>query len=190
MVARRGARLAAELIVANAPDPVFVCDLQGKIIVANHAVSELLGLRSDKVLEESLSRFLSVAETTEFVAAMREVIERGVTRDVRLRPRNASGDAIPTTLNAAALHASDGAVIGESVKRESERGFAEDVERLVGASIAAHERVAPIGDLTPGALVRIRGVDGVALLGLGKKLPHGPRLGLRRLGTMELWERR
>src|SRR5438067_1854221 len=112
MAARRGARLAAELIVANAPDPVFVCDLQGKIIVANHAVSELLGLRSDKVLEESLSRFLSVAETTEFVAAMREVIERGVTRDVRLRPRNASGDAIPTTLNAAALHASDGAVIG------------------------------------------------------------------------------
>ena len=112
MAARRGARLAAELIVANAPDPVFVCDLQGKIVVANHAVSELLGLRSDKVLEESLSRFLSVAETTEFVAAMREVIERGVTRDVRLRPRNASGHAIPTTLNAAALRASDGAVIG------------------------------------------------------------------------------
>ena len=27
--------LAAELIVANAPDPVFVCDLKGKILEVN-----------------------------------------------------------------------------------------------------------------------------------------------------------
>jgi PAS domain S-box-containing protein len=40
--------LAAELIVANAPDPVFVCDLNGKILVANDAVSQLLGLRRDR----------------------------------------------------------------------------------------------------------------------------------------------
>jgi PAS domain S-box-containing protein len=112
MIDKTGAPLAAELIVANAPDPVFVCDPAGKIVVANHAVSELLGLRSDEVLEESLSRFLSPTETHEFVAAMREVIQHGVTRNIRLRARNASGVAIPTTLNAAALRNPDGAVIG------------------------------------------------------------------------------
>ena len=65
--------LAAELIVANAPDPVFVCDLKGKILVANNAVSQLLGLHRDELLEQSLSRFLSTTETREFVAAVREV---------------------------------------------------------------------------------------------------------------------
>jgi PAS domain S-box-containing protein len=104
--------LAAELIVANAPDPLFVCDLNGKILVANNAVSQLLGLRRDEVLEQSLSRFLSTKQASEFVAAVREVIEWGVTRNVRLRPRSASGDTIPTSLNAAALRDPEGKVIG------------------------------------------------------------------------------
>ena len=109
--ARRPA-LPAELIVANAPDPVFVCDLKGKILQANKAVSHLLGLRRDEVLEQSLSRFLSGQETKDFVAAVREVVERGVTRNLRLDPRSTSGDAIPTTLNASALRDPDGRVLG------------------------------------------------------------------------------
>src|SRR5438105_4858372 len=104
--------LAADVIVANAPDPVFVCDLHGKILEANEAVSQLLGLRRDEVLEQSLSRFLSERETCEFIAALREVVERGVTRNVRLNPRSASGEVIPTTLNASALCDPDGTVIG------------------------------------------------------------------------------
>jgi PAS domain S-box-containing protein len=104
--------LPAELIVANAPDPVFVSDLKGKILEANNAVSQLLGLRRDELLEQSLSRFLSAKQTREFVAAMREVVERGVTRNVRLGSRSASGEVIPTTLNAAALRDPDGKVIG------------------------------------------------------------------------------
>ena len=104
--------LAAELIVANAPDPVFVSDLKGKILQANKAVSQLLGLRRDEVLEQSLSRFLTTQETEEFVAAVIEVVERGVTRNVRLSPRSASGDVIPTTLNASALRDPRGRVIG------------------------------------------------------------------------------
>src|SRR5438132_1477452 len=104
--------LAADVIVANAPDPVFVCDLRGKILEANAAVSQLLGLRRDEVLEQSVSRFLSPPETQEFIAALREVVERGVTRNVRLNPRSASGEVIPTTLNASALRDPDGTVIG------------------------------------------------------------------------------
>ena len=104
--------LAADVIVANAPDPVFVCDLGGKILEANAAVSQLLGLRRDEVLEQSVSRFLSVPETQEFVAALHEVVDRGVTRNLRLNPATASGEVIPTTLNASALRDGAGRAIG------------------------------------------------------------------------------
>ena len=104
--------LDANLIIANAPDPVFVSDLQGKILLANEAVSELLGFREDEVLEQSLSRFVSAGEARELMIALREVVERGVMRDVRLNPRSASGERIPTTLNASALRNPDGVVIG------------------------------------------------------------------------------
>src|SRR5947208_12922008 len=104
--------LAADVIVANAPDPVFVSDLHGKILEANEAVSQLLGLRRDEVLEQSLSRFLSPPETQEFVAAVREVVDRGVTRNLRLHPGTASGEVIPTTLNASALRDGAGRAIG------------------------------------------------------------------------------
>src|SRR5436189_140788 len=104
--------LDANIIIANAPDPVFVSDLEGKILQANDAVSQLLGFRQDEVLEQSLSRFISPAETREFTAALREVVERGVMRNVVLNPRSASGEVIPTTLNASALRDPDGKVIG------------------------------------------------------------------------------
>src|SRR5918992_77672 len=104
--------LNADIIIANAPDPLFVSDLEGKILQANDAVSQLLGFRQDEVLEQSLSRFISPQETREFTAALREVVERGVTRNARLNPRSASGEGIPTTLNASALRGPDGKVIG------------------------------------------------------------------------------
>src|SRR2546427_167068 len=104
--------LDADIIIANAPDPVFVSDLEGKILQANDAVSQLLGFRPDELIEQSLSRIISPEETREFLAALREVVERGVTRNARLNPRSASGEVIPTTLNASALRDSDGKVIG------------------------------------------------------------------------------
>ncbi len=55
--------LDADIIIKNAPDPVFVSDLEGKILSANDAVYELLGFRTDEVLEQSLSRFISPEET-------------------------------------------------------------------------------------------------------------------------------
>jgi PAS domain S-box-containing protein len=106
------ARAYAESLIKNAPDPVFVSDLQGKILQANNAVYELLGFRTDEVIEQSLSRFLNADETAEFMAALREVVERGATRNARLTPRSASGEVIPTILNASALRAADGQVIG------------------------------------------------------------------------------
>jgi PAS domain S-box-containing protein len=138
---QRGA-LVADIIIANAPDPVFVSDLEGKILQANEAVSQLLGFRTDEVVEQSLSSFISPEETREFTAALREVVERGVTRNARLNPRSASGEIIPTTLNASALRDSDGKVIGaigilrdmrayEEVVRDLERSKGELQEKIL-----------------------------------------------------------
>ena len=69
--------LDANLIIANAPDPVFVSDLQGKILQANDAVYTLLGFRKDEVLEQSLSRFISVDETREFMGVVPPAVEFG-----------------------------------------------------------------------------------------------------------------
>src|SRR3989442_1646039 len=99
--------LDADIIIANAPDPVFVSDLEGKILQANDAVSQLLGVRQDELLEQSLSRFITPDETRQFTAALPELVERGVTRNAGLNPRSASGEVIPTTLNASALRDPD-----------------------------------------------------------------------------------
>src|SRR5262245_38729689 len=89
---RSSRSLGADIIIANAPDPVFVSDLEGKILQANDAVSELLGFRPAELIEQSLSRFISPEETREFTAALREVVAKGVTCDARLNPRSASGE--------------------------------------------------------------------------------------------------
>src|SRR5215210_4509310 len=134
--------LDANLIIANAPDPVFVSDLEGKILQANDAASELLGFRPDELVEQSLSRFISREEAREFTAALREVVARGVTRNARLNPRSASGEVIPTTLNASALRDPDGNVIGaigilrdmrayEKVVRDLEESKAELQEKIL-----------------------------------------------------------
>src|SRR5207244_6626567 len=113
------ARAYAESLIENAPDPVFVSDLEGKILQANDAVFALLGFRPDELIEQSLSRIISPEETREFPAALREVVERedtraaadqasqpaaalhaehrGITRNVVLNPRSASGEVIPTS---------------------------------------------------------------------------------------------
>jgi PAS domain S-box-containing protein len=136
------ARAYAESLIKNAPDPVFVSDLEGKILQANDAVSELLGFRPDELLEQSLSRFISPEELREFTAALREVVERGVTRNALLHPHSASGEVIPTTLNASALRDPTGKVIGaigilrdmrayEKVVRDLEESKAELQDKIL-----------------------------------------------------------
>jgi PAS domain S-box-containing protein len=135
------ARAYAESLIENAPDPVFVSDLEGKILQANDAVSELLGFRKDEVLEQSLSRFISPEETREFTAALREVVERGVTRNARLNPRSASGEIIPTTLNASALRDPDGKVIGAIGILRDMRAYEKVVSDLEQSKAELQEKI-------------------------------------------------
>src|SRR5207247_8514245 len=96
----------------NPPAPFFFVDPEGKSRLANVAGSHLLGFRQDDLLEQSLSRFMGPEEARAFTAALREVVARGATRNARLNPRSASGEVIPTTLNASGLRDAGGKVIG------------------------------------------------------------------------------
>src|SRR5437588_823921 len=106
------ARAYAESLIKNAPDPVFVSDLEGKILQANDAVSQVLGFLRDHFIAQAQTCSIPLEETREFTAALREVVEKGVTRNARLNPRSASGEVITTTLNASALRDPAGRVIG------------------------------------------------------------------------------
>ena len=161
--------LDADIIIANAPDPVFVSDLEGKILQANDAVSQLLGFRQDEVLEQSLSRFISPEETREFTAALREVVERGVMRNVVLNPRSASGEVIPTSLNASALRDPEGRAIGvigilrDMRELDKARAYAESliknapdavfVSDLEGKILQANDAVFALLGLRPDELI-------------------------------------
>src|SRR6266481_2460508 len=135
------ARAYAESLIKNAPDPVFVSDLEGKILQANDAVFALLGFRPDELIEQSLSRIISPAETREFLAALREVVERGVTRNARLNPRSASGEVIPTTLNASALRNPDGKVIGAIGILRDMRAYEQVVRDLEKSKTELQEKI-------------------------------------------------
>jgi PAS domain S-box-containing protein len=135
------ARAYAESLIKNAPDPVFVSDLEGKILQANDAVFALLGFRPDELIEQSLSRFISAEETREFTAALREVVERGVTRNARLNPRSASGEIIPTTLNASALRDTDGGVIGAIGILRDMRAYEQVVRDLQQSKAELQEKI-------------------------------------------------
>jgi PAS domain S-box-containing protein len=103
---------AAASLIKHAPDPVFVSDLQGKILQANDAASDLLGLQPDELAEQSLSHFLAPDETHAFISALRDAATHGVVRNAKLHPKSTTGEIIPTTLNASALRDEDGQIIG------------------------------------------------------------------------------
>src|SRR5260370_325772 len=163
------ARGCAESLIKNAPDPVFVADLEGKILQANDAVSKLLGFRQDELIEQSLSRFISPEETREFTAALWEVVAKGVTRDARLNPRSATGEVIPTTLNASALRDATGTVIGaigilrDMRQLDTARAYAESliknapdpvfVSDLEGKILQANDAVSPLLGFQPDELL-------------------------------------
>src|SRR5204862_7878159 len=106
---------------------------------ANDAVFALLGLRADELIEQSLSRIISPEETRALLAALREVVERGVTRNAHLNPRSASGEVISTTLNASALRDPDGKVIGAIGILRDMRAYDQVVRYLEKAKTEASE---------------------------------------------------
>ncbi|PYM24813.1 MAG: hypothetical protein DMD80_23060 [Candidatus Rokuibacteriota bacterium] len=94
--------LAADVIVAAAPDPVFVSDLRGKILEANEVVSQLLGLRRDEVphMAWQLSE-LTVLEPKDITRASRLTMTKSDARWPALSsPRQDRRDGVVLTRGA------------------------------------------------------------------------------------------
>ena len=94
---RAAKRPRRDIIIENASDPVFVADLDGRFsrpTKPSLSCSASARTRSSRCPHASLRR-----GDKEFTAALREVVERGVTRDAVLNPRSA-WEVIPTSLNA------------------------------------------------------------------------------------------
>jgi hypothetical protein len=72
---------------------------------------------------------------------LREVVERGVTRNARLNPRSASGEVIPTTLNASALRDVEGKVIGAIGILRDMRAYEEVVRDLQESKAELQEKI-------------------------------------------------
>ena len=162
---------AAASLIKHAPDPVFVSDLQGHILQVNDAASELLGLRAEQLIEQSLSEFIPQQEMQEFIAAFREIVERGVTRNMRLNPRNSMGEVIPTMLNASALRDQEGKVIGaiailrdmrayEAVVRDLEQSQELSALKSAFVSIVSHEVRTPMTSIKAFVDNMLEGVTG------------------------------
>src|SRR5207249_6794474 len=64
------ARAYAESLIKNAPDPVFVSDMEGKMLQANDAVSALVGFRPDELIEQSLSLVISARDARCFLGSL------------------------------------------------------------------------------------------------------------------------
>src|SRR5207248_11626071 len=92
-------------------------------------------------LEPPRPRALRAEETRELPAALLEAVERGVTRNARLNPRSASGESIPTTLNASALRDSDGKVIGAIGILRDMRAYEQVVRDLEKSKTELQEKI-------------------------------------------------
>ena len=103
---------AAETLIKHAPDPVFVTDLNANILLANNAACDLLGLEPDRLGDDCLSRFLPENEVGPFTDMLRDVTQKGLSRNLELHPCSIQGRVTPTTLNASAWRGADGKIIG------------------------------------------------------------------------------
>jgi PAS domain S-box-containing protein len=132
---------AAMSLIKHAPDALFVSDLNARILQANDAACRLLGLEPDELMQQSLARFLSPEESAQFTAALRDVVQHGVSRNVKLNPRSANGDVTPTTLNATAWRDADGRMIGAIGILRDMRAFEQVVQDLERSKNELQEKI-------------------------------------------------
>ncbi len=103
---------AATLLIAGAPDPIFVTDAEGRILLINPTATALLGIRAGERLDPVGERFVSADDGREFVAGVRSVLERGAPYRASFRVRGASGEPVLTMVSAAPLCDGDRRIIG------------------------------------------------------------------------------
>ena len=105
--------LQAAAVIKDSPVPAFVVDLQGTVLQVNAVAAELLGLQSRQSVSLSPpSGVLTDGERWLLAGTIREVLERGVTRQITVHPRREVGEAAALSIHVAPLRATEDHVVG------------------------------------------------------------------------------
>jgi PAS domain S-box-containing protein len=102
---------AADEILTTMGDSLILVGLDGKIILANGATSDLLGYPAEELVNKEFNSTI-VAKATDGDALLREALEQGKisSRDVTYRARN--GEGIPVLLSASVVKDKEGEPAG------------------------------------------------------------------------------
>jgi PAS domain S-box-containing protein len=102
----------AALLIAGAPDPIFVMDPDGRVVLINASATALLGIRVGERLDPVGGRFLTAEAGREVVAGVSSVLERGAPYRATFHVRGASGEPLLTMVTAAPLWDGDHRIVG------------------------------------------------------------------------------
>jgi PAS domain S-box-containing protein len=158
---------AVAILVKHAPDPLFVSDLHGTVLHANDAACDLLGFEAQDLLHQQVSRFLTAEDTSRFQSVLHDVIQHGITRNVRLNPRTVTGDAIPAVLNASALRDTDGKVLGAIGILRDMRAFEKVLQDLEESRAALLDKITDLEKFEDAVIGRE-----LAMIAMRKELDH------------------
>ena len=104
--------LDVRLLVASAPEPVFVTDVAGRLVLANDQAIVLLGAEPGQPVERVAARVVSSDAARDLLAGLTGVATRGTVYTAQLTLRATTGDSIPVLLSAAPLRRPGGRLLG------------------------------------------------------------------------------
>jgi PAS domain S-box-containing protein len=137
-------------IIHATPNPVIAADLQGKVLVFNHAAEKLLGYEAGWVCERMDVRelYMEPDEAHGILGAIRKSSE-GVAEDLNIRLRCRNGGPIPIRLSASMIHNPEGeeiATVGVFVDRREEVALQGRLESTAAQLIESEHRAQTAGE--------------------------------------------
>jgi len=95
----------------------------------------------DELIQQRVSRFLTSQETESFTHVLKDVAHDGAKKNVRLNPRDAGGEVIPTILNVSALKNDEAQVVGAIGTLRDMRPHDDLVRSLEQSKAALQEKI-------------------------------------------------
>jgi diguanylate cyclase (GGDEF)-like protein/PAS domain S-box-containing protein len=141
------AQLRLRRFIEQAPDAVFVHDLDGRIVDFNQAACDSLGFTREELLTRSVFEFESGSDNERVRALWRDLV-RGESFTLRGEHRRKDGSSFPVEISGAAIQSEDGqlqvmALVRDiSAREEQQFALQRAVESLYQANARAETAIA------------------------------------------------